>query len=60
MSRMRLIDIVQKNSGNSIFKTYFDFSSFPFDKQNLNFTFLPNDDGTCYSTNSLSDFLMRL
>lgn len=52
-----VIDIIQKNSGNSIFKTYFDFSSFPFDKQNLNFTFLPNDDGTCFSTEFfLSDF----
>ena len=44
------LDIIQKHSGNSIFKTYFDFSSFPFDKQNLNFIILPNDDGTCFTT----------
>jgi hypothetical protein len=44
------VNIIQKNSGNSIFKTYFDFSSFPFDKQNLNFTISPNDDGTCFTT----------
>lgn len=44
------VKIKQKNSGISIFKTYFDFSSFPFDKQNLNFTILPNDDGICFTT----------
>lgn len=43
-------DIIQKNEGNSLFKNYFDFSAFPFDKQNLVFKFSPKDDGLCYDT----------
>ena len=43
-------DIIQKNEGNSVFKNYFDFGSFPFDKQNLVFKFSPKDDGLCYNT----------
>ena len=43
-------DIIQKNEGNSLFKNYFDFSAFPFDKQNLVFKFAPKDDGLCYNS----------
>ena len=43
-------DIIQKNEGNSLFKNYFDFGAFPFDKQNLVFKFSPKDDGLCYNT----------
>ncbi len=50
-------EITQKNQGISIFKTYFDFSAFPFDRQNLSFKFSPNDDGLCYRTEfDVTDF----